>query len=657
MSGISGTNRTYDGGTDDALAGTATLSSNYILGDRVSRVGTGIATLSGAGAGSEGVTVTGYSISGADAGDYDFAQPIVANVTISPEAITITADNQNATYGSVNLGTSAFSVTSGAVQPGDNISSVTLTAVDVNHLGTSGSGNDNVGTWAIAASAATGTGGFNSTNYDINYASGSLTIGRESQTILLGSIANQTYGSAPFTVSATASSNLAVSYSIAAGGQYASISGNTVTILGATPAGTVVTVEADQAGNAEYSAAPAVQQSFAIGAAILTITPASGQSMIYGSNVPILSYEATVAGDDARLFGGQLSTTATSTSNAGTYAFELGSLSAGPNYRLVLSGEAPSFAVAAATPVIASLTDLGSLEVFEVGTVNPVRIALGGPSAVLGNANNSALTWDVENATYFTRCEVTVSHDGDVVYESDQSAGSFDLQNATPGDYLLTLQGTPVASGVVGDYNAVTLTRSVVVTETVIPEPATGTMDIKPAIAYLNANSTASQPYFIFTLGPFGDATSIGFAPADETTFESTILETVKENGLVVDNILAALAQNAGGWAEAAWTGELAQGASIASALANNPLESDDSVETVSIMLARRQEQTVAPMAVVAQAPEPLPHDAEDVSDQAATENTPSWGWTILGVLAIPTAVILAGLGLRLVKKRQSRPE
>ena len=84
------------------------------------------------------------------------------------------------------------------------------------------------------------------------------------QTITFGPLPDRTYGDAPFTVSASASSILPVSYSIVDGAAYASITGNTVTILGATPAGTVVTVEANQAGNGSYFAAPSVDQSFTI---------------------------------------------------------------------------------------------------------------------------------------------------------------------------------------------------------------------------------------------------------------------------------------------------------------------------------------------------------------------------------------------------------
>ena len=89
--------------------------------------------------------------------------------------------------------------------------------------------------------------------------SGTLTetVNALAQTIAFGSIPNQTYGSAPFLVAATASSGLAVSYTAA--GQ-CTVSGNTVTLTGVGSC----TITANQPGNAIYAAAPPVSQSFTI---------------------------------------------------------------------------------------------------------------------------------------------------------------------------------------------------------------------------------------------------------------------------------------------------------------------------------------------------------------------------------------------------------
>ena len=75
---------------------------------------------------------------------------------------------------------------------------------------------------------------------------------QQSQTITFPAIPTQIYPVAAITLNATASSGLPVSYSVLSGP--ASVSGSTLTITG----GGSVTVQANQAGNASYSAAPPV---------------------------------------------------------------------------------------------------------------------------------------------------------------------------------------------------------------------------------------------------------------------------------------------------------------------------------------------------------------------------------------------------------------
>jgi hypothetical protein len=87
----------------------------------------------------------------------------------------------------------------------------------------------------------------------------SFEVGREAQTITFGSLSNQTYGTAPFTVSATASSGLAVNF-YAATKSICSVSGDTVTLL----ATGTCTIQAHQPGNASYLAATPVSQSFQV---------------------------------------------------------------------------------------------------------------------------------------------------------------------------------------------------------------------------------------------------------------------------------------------------------------------------------------------------------------------------------------------------------
>ena len=91
-------------------------------------------------------------------------------------------------------------------------------------------------------------------------------VNQADQTITFGPLGGKTFGDPDFAVSATASSGLAVSFSIASGP--ASVAGNIVHITGA---GTV-TVRASQPGDTNYNAAANVDQSFVVAKANQTIT-------------------------------------------------------------------------------------------------------------------------------------------------------------------------------------------------------------------------------------------------------------------------------------------------------------------------------------------------------------------------------------------------
>ncbi|MEE1943784.1 MBG domain-containing protein [Pedobacter sp. KR3-3] len=103
--------------------------------------------------------------------------------------------------------------------------------------------------YQVNATNASGTTHFNLTIHVIG-----------NQAITFAALPNQTYGDAPFDLTATGgNSGNAINYT-SSDISVATISGNKVTIVGA---GTT-TITANQAGNADYTAAPAIQQSLTI---------------------------------------------------------------------------------------------------------------------------------------------------------------------------------------------------------------------------------------------------------------------------------------------------------------------------------------------------------------------------------------------------------
>ncbi len=92
-----------------------------------------------------------------------------ANFTITERPIMITANNRSKTYGNVlDLGTSQFVVT-GVMAFGESVTSVNL-------LSTGTVFNAFAGNYAIVPSNATGSNGFDPTNYNISYVNGVLTV-------------------------------------------------------------------------------------------------------------------------------------------------------------------------------------------------------------------------------------------------------------------------------------------------------------------------------------------------------------------------------------------------------------------------------------------------------------------------------------------------
>jgi hypothetical protein len=108
------------------------------------------------------------------------------NFSITPKALTITANDQLKTYGDSILGTTAF--TAAGLVAGETIDSVTLSTDAL----LSTSNHYRVGNWAITASDPLGTG-FDATNYAINYGIGSLNVTARSITLAGITASNKVY--------------------------------------------------------------------------------------------------------------------------------------------------------------------------------------------------------------------------------------------------------------------------------------------------------------------------------------------------------------------------------------------------------------------------------------------------------------------------------
>ncbi|WP_212005128.1 MBG domain-containing protein [Chitinophaga sp. HK235] len=332
------TNKTYG---DAAF----TLSATSDAGLPVSfAVTSGPATISGNTLTITGVgTVTVTATQNGDA-NYNAASPVSKTFTVAPAALNVKADDKQRIYG---LNNPAFTYTiTGFVYTDDN--SVVSGAPALSTTANAGSA---AGTYPINITA----GNLSAANYTFTLTGGTLTIGPADQTISLPAISDKTYGDGSFTLNATSTSGLPVSYSVASGP--ATISGNTVTITGA---GTV-TINANQAGDGNYNPAQQVSATFTVNKAVLTVT-ANSKTRAYNQANPVLDYVITgyVNSENSSVVSGTaaISTSANATSAPGTYPISVtaGSLSAA-NYSFSFTAGILTVVKAAQAISFAGITD------------------------------------------------------------------------------------------------------------------------------------------------------------------------------------------------------------------------------------------------------------------------------------------------------------
>jgi sugar lactone lactonase YvrE len=253
--------------------------------------------------------------------NYDFLY-VAGTLTITPAA-TISINNipANPVYGGSFTPTYTYS---GTGAPTESTTSSTTAICKVLSGGAVSFISEGTCTLTASASAtannAAATG--NPQSFSVGKAQQSITFTQPASPV--------TYGVSPITLSATSTSSLAVAFTIdAASTAPATFSANILTIKGA---GTLV-IDANQAGNTNYAAAPQVQRTIVVNQALLTVT-ANSLTRAYGAANPTLTvtYSNFVNGEGPSVLTGSplLSTTAVAASLPGQYPITVtqGTLSA-----------------------------------------------------------------------------------------------------------------------------------------------------------------------------------------------------------------------------------------------------------------------------------------------------------------------------------------
>jgi len=297
-----GRDKTYNGTTTAVVS----LTDNRIAGDELT-IAYGSAAFQSKDAGADkAVSVTGITLTGADAGNYSFNTTASATATIARAPLKVKAQDQVKVYGRPNpeltLAYEGF------------VNGETLDVLDKKPTAsTTATAESEAGTYPITVA------GGEDQNYSFSYMNGTLQINtyRGEQHITFATLSGKTYGDAPIELKATAGSGLAVSFEVVSGP--AVISGRKLTLTGAGR----VRVRATQPGDENYEAAAEVIRSFTVAKKEL-IVRADNKHRLQGATanpVLTLSYEGFVNGDDESVLSQPpvAGTAVTASTPAGTY--------------------------------------------------------------------------------------------------------------------------------------------------------------------------------------------------------------------------------------------------------------------------------------------------------------------------------------------------
>lgn len=182
-SGITASNKTYDGTTSATLSGSSAVISGKVTGDVLGVSASGTFANKSVGTGKT-VNISSISLTGSDNGNYVLASSgnqTTTTANISKKALTVTADDKSVSYGAPapNYTASYSGFVSGESK--SNLSG----SLSFSCSYTSGS---NTGTYTITPS------GHTSSNYSISYAAGTLTVAEATITYSSGTITQDEQG-------------------------------------------------------------------------------------------------------------------------------------------------------------------------------------------------------------------------------------------------------------------------------------------------------------------------------------------------------------------------------------------------------------------------------------------------------------------------------
>jgi filamentous hemagglutinin family protein len=524
--GATAQNKVYDSTTQAAVS----VSSNSFSGDNIN-LNYGSAAFNDANAGTaKVVSVNGITLGGSDANNYTVnASTVLTIANITPAALTITANNQSKIYGQTpDLGTSAF--TSSGLQGSDNVNSVNLTS-----SGTNANAQVANGPYAIAASSATGSN-FMSSNYNITYADGSLTVTPAALTITANN-ASKTYGqTASFTGSEFTQSGLQNNESIGGVTLNSAGTSNTANVSGNNPYSITASSATGGSFNATNYTISYVNGGLTVNPATLTYT-ANASTTTYGTPATSLVGNVTGFVNNETLTTATSGTlgfasSATTNSNVGNYAITGSGLTANNgNYVFTQAvGNASALTINPATLTYAANTNsvtYGSTLPSLSGTVTGFMNGETEATATTGtSAFSSSVTTNSNVGTYAVNGAGLTANNGNYVFT--QAAGNATALTINPATLVYTANAGTVTYGssllslsgnVTGFVNGQTLATATTGTTAF---SSTATSDSNVGTYAVNGSGlTANNGNYIFTQAA-SNAAALTINPATLTYTANT---------------------------------------------------------------------------------------------------------------------------------------
>ena len=344
------------------------ITSGALIG---SDVLTGALTYTGSNVGSYPITIgtlanSSYTITLASV-NFGITQATQSVVSLSSLSSAYNPSNKTATLtGSGGTGTGSFTYLLDAsnTTPGCSVSGSTLTYTTA-------------GTCVVAVTRTSDT------NYLARTDAVSFSIGLASQTITFNSLSAKNYSNETFTVSATASSSLTVTFTSGSATicTTSGSNGSTITLLGV---GTCV-INANQIGDSNTSPASQVSQNFTVNARTITVT-ADAKTKVYGATDPTLTYAITssslLLGDD--LSGSLARATG---SDAGTYQIQQGTLS---NAKYAITFVPADLVITRATPTLVFTYPNSNVAILRPGATDTPTVTTSSSSGVLTFTTSAA---------------------------------------------------------------------------------------------------------------------------------------------------------------------------------------------------------------------------------------------------------------------------